>query len=159
MFAKRHCCKNCHFLRKTIDHDSPLGHWYQSVSWNQEERNSSYPLLNETDYPASIHSVECHNGYWSYRNDDIQSNFKLHKKKLRNIIYKRRKNMCSYVEYVKGINMNRAEEMAQREIANSQIRANVAASIRSWIAICISIAAAVTSILASLGLIGSPPPG
>lgn len=54
--------------------------------------------------------------------------------------------------------MDKVEEMAQREIANSQIRANVAASLRSWIAVGLSIVATATSILAALGLIGTPPP-
>ena len=99
-----HCCKNCHFLAKV--QIWPNGE-ERSFPWDEKERSNF--RLSHRELGA-----ECYKGVWSTR---IHPNLEL-----KDILSKRRKDDCFFIETHEGMSFQAASELHRIRNDNRQLK-------------------------------------
>lgn len=103
--SKVHCCKNCHFLTKTVRDN--IGDSFL-FSWNIDERSK---LELKEHYSAS-----CYKGIWDTGIDPRLNS------RMKDILLENRRDSCFFIEAQKGMSFQAATELHKIRSENRQLK-------------------------------------
>lgn len=103
--SKVHCCKNCHFLTKTVRDN--VGDSFL-FSWNIDERSK---LELKEHYSAS-----CYKGIWDTGIDSRLNS------RMKDILLENRRDSCFFIEAQKGMSFQAATELHKIRSENRQLK-------------------------------------